>query len=310
MARTKQSARKSNTEGKAPRKKLSEKAVISGKGKKNPHGPGLAKERKPHRYRPGTVALREIKRYQKSTDLLLRKLPFQRVVREIAQERKSDLRWQATALDVLQDAAESFLVEQFAAANAVTVFKGNVTITDKAMRLAMALNTSARKHVPEKAVAPYRNQQSENAEHVVEQILRGHSFVHTAPATYPTKASRSRKADTPRKRKIAEVSAAAEPEAKAAEPPALVAAAADAPEAKAAVAPEEPAEAKAAAAVEPAKKKHKSNKRKAAAAPASSQPEVTVVPAPEPAAGGSEFDQFAEEEEAGHNEASPPIAVN
>jgi histone H3/H4 len=46
---------------------------------------------KPHRYRPGTVALREIRRYQKSTDLLLRKLPFQRLVREIAQDFKNDL---------------------------------------------------------------------------------------------------------------------------------------------------------------------------------------------------------------------------
>jgi hypothetical protein len=41
--------------------------------------------KKPHRYRPGTVALREIRKYQKSTELLIRKLPFQRLVREIAQ---------------------------------------------------------------------------------------------------------------------------------------------------------------------------------------------------------------------------------
>ena len=47
--------------------------------------------KKPHRYRPGTVALREIRRYQKSTDLLIRKLPFQRLVREIAQDFKNDL---------------------------------------------------------------------------------------------------------------------------------------------------------------------------------------------------------------------------
>merc|ERR1712098_313835 len=47
---------------------------------------------KPHRYRPGTVALREIRRYQKSTELLIRKLPFQRLVREIAQDFKTDLR--------------------------------------------------------------------------------------------------------------------------------------------------------------------------------------------------------------------------
>ena len=44
--------------------------------------------KKPHRYRPGTVALREIRKYQKSTELLIRKLPFQRLVREIAQDFK------------------------------------------------------------------------------------------------------------------------------------------------------------------------------------------------------------------------------
>lgn len=47
--------------------------------------------KKPHRFRPGTVALREIRRYQKSTELLIRKLPFQRLVREIAQDFK--VRW-------------------------------------------------------------------------------------------------------------------------------------------------------------------------------------------------------------------------
>ena len=47
--------------------------------------------KKPHRYKPGTVALREIRRYQKSTELLIRKLPFQRLVHEIAQDFKADL---------------------------------------------------------------------------------------------------------------------------------------------------------------------------------------------------------------------------
>ena len=54
--------------------------------------------KKPHRYRPGTVALREIRKYQKSTDLLIRKLPFQRLVREIASEYKNDLRFQSSAV--------------------------------------------------------------------------------------------------------------------------------------------------------------------------------------------------------------------
>merc|ERR1712126_741071 len=92
MARTKQTARKS-TGGKAPRKQLATKAAR----KSAPTG-GV---KEPHRYRPGTVALREIRRYQKSTELLLRKLPFQRLVREIAQDFKTDLRFQSSAVMAL-----------------------------------------------------------------------------------------------------------------------------------------------------------------------------------------------------------------
>lgn len=59
-------------------------------------------KKKLHRYRPGTVALREIRKYQKSTELLIRKQPFQKLVREIAQDFKNDLRFQSTALLALQ----------------------------------------------------------------------------------------------------------------------------------------------------------------------------------------------------------------
>uniref|UniRef100_A0A8D2GK79 Core Histone H2A/H2B/H3 domain-containing protein n=1 Tax=Theropithecus gelada TaxID=9565 RepID=A0A8D2GK79_THEGE len=69
--------------GKAPRKQLATKAAR----KSAPSSGGV---KKPHRYRPGTVALREIRRYQKSTELLIRKLPFQPLVRQIAQDFKTD----------------------------------------------------------------------------------------------------------------------------------------------------------------------------------------------------------------------------
>jgi histone H3 len=69
--------------------------------------------KKHRRFRPGTVALREIRRYQKSTDLLLRKLPFQRLVREIAQEHKENLRFQSSAVLAIQEATESYLVGLF-----------------------------------------------------------------------------------------------------------------------------------------------------------------------------------------------------
>eukprot|EP00798_Chlamydomonas_sp_ICE-L_P011505 gene11505-biopygen15672 len=66
--------------------------------------------KKPNRYRPGTVALREIRKYQKSTDFLIRKLPFQRLVREIAQDFKTDLRFQSSVVLALQEASEAYLV--------------------------------------------------------------------------------------------------------------------------------------------------------------------------------------------------------
>ena len=72
---------------------------------------------KPHRYRPGTVALREIRRYQKSTELLIRKLPFQRLVREIAQDFKTDLRFRSAAIGALQEASEAYLVGLFGDTN-------------------------------------------------------------------------------------------------------------------------------------------------------------------------------------------------
>ncbi|KAL4572923.1 hypothetical protein LXL04_019711 [Taraxacum kok-saghyz] len=97
MARTKHTTRKS-TGGKAPRKQLATKAAR----KSTPATGGV---KKPHRFRPRTVALREIRKYQKSTELLIRKL--QRLVREIAQDFKTDLRFQSSAVAALQEASEA-----------------------------------------------------------------------------------------------------------------------------------------------------------------------------------------------------------
>ena len=92
--------------------------------------------KKPHRYRPGTVALREIRRYQKSTELLIRKLPFQRLVREIAQEFKTDLRFQGSAVLALQEAAEAYLVGLFEDTNLCAIHAKRVTIMPKDIQLA------------------------------------------------------------------------------------------------------------------------------------------------------------------------------
>src|ERR1700709_2908071 len=102
MARTKQTARKA--------------------------APSSGGVKKPHRYRPGTVALREIRRYQKSTELLIRKLPFQRLVREIAQDFKSDLRFQSSAIGALQESVEAYLVSLFEDTNLCAIHAKRVTI--------------------------------------------------------------------------------------------------------------------------------------------------------------------------------------
>jgi histone H3 len=129
MARTKQTARK-NTSGKAPRKQLGSKSAR----KSAPTSQGGVK--KPHRFRPGTVALREIRKYQKSTELLLRKLPFQRLVREIAQEFKSDLRFQSSAVLALQEATEAYMIGLFEDTNLCAIHAKRVTIMAKDLQLA------------------------------------------------------------------------------------------------------------------------------------------------------------------------------
>nr|XP_040018735.1 histone H3.v1-like [Gasterosteus aculeatus aculeatus] len=128
MARTKQTARKS-TGGKAPRKQLATKAARKS-------APATGGVKKPHRYRPGTVALREIRRYQKSTELLIRKLPFQRLVREIAQDFKTDLRFQSSAVMALQESSEAYLVGLFEDTNLCAIHAKRVTIMPKDIQLA------------------------------------------------------------------------------------------------------------------------------------------------------------------------------
>jgi len=112
--------------GKGPRKLLATKAARKS-------APGL---KKPHRYKPGTVALREIRKFQKSTELLIRKLPFQRLVREIAQDFKSDLRFQSNAILALQESAEAYLVGLFEDTNLCAVHAKRVTIMVRDIHLA------------------------------------------------------------------------------------------------------------------------------------------------------------------------------
>ena len=134
MARTKQTARKS-TGGQAPRKALATTAA-----RKSAPSPGGVKT--PHRDRPGTVALRDIRRYQKSTNLLIRKAPFQRLVREVAQKFQSagsmsnDFRFQSHAIMALQEASEAYLVGLFEDTNLCAIHAKRVTIMPKDIQLA------------------------------------------------------------------------------------------------------------------------------------------------------------------------------
>ena len=91
---------------------------------------------KPHRYRAGTVVLKDIRHYQGSTALLIRKLPFQRVVREIAQDIKTDLRFQTAAILCLQEATEAYLVGLLDDANLCAIHTRRVTIMPKDIQLA------------------------------------------------------------------------------------------------------------------------------------------------------------------------------
>jgi histone H3 len=96
--------------------------------------------RKPHRWHPGTVALREIQKFQKNTDLLIRKAPFKRLVCKIASKfGKSDLQMQSTAVLALQEAAKYFMVDVFSNTNLCAMHGKRVTIMKKDMVLACCI---------------------------------------------------------------------------------------------------------------------------------------------------------------------------
>ena len=126
--------------GKAPRKQLQPKAPKrkgKAKGGVKTLPPSQQPMKKPCRYRPGTVVLREIRQYQKSTELLIRKLPFQRLVRELAQDlSKINIRFQSGAIMALQEASEAYLVGLLEDANLCAMHAKRVTIMTKDIQLA------------------------------------------------------------------------------------------------------------------------------------------------------------------------------
>ena len=129
------------------RKKAEECAAQAAKAAKATKKSGVKAPKggvkKPHRFRPGTVALKEIRRYQKSTELLIRKLPFQRLVREIANDidvcpahLRGKIRFQSAAVLALQEASEAYLVGLFEDTNLCAIHAKSVTIMPKDIQLA------------------------------------------------------------------------------------------------------------------------------------------------------------------------------
>jgi histone H3/H4 len=116
----------------------------SGKSPRDQRGKGAAVlPKKKRRYRPGTVALREIRKYQKSTHLLIRKLPFSRLVRKITQEHFAKpgqvFRWSVQAMQALQEGTEAYLVGLFEDTNLCALHGKRVTILPKDMQLAQRI---------------------------------------------------------------------------------------------------------------------------------------------------------------------------
>ena len=111
--------------------------IIHRKGRKKAiaHKSYLAPIKHARRYKPGTVALREIRRFQKTTDLLLPRTTFTRLVREVTSQAADGMRIQAAALLALQETAEAFLVHEFECTQLAAIHAKRVTITPKDMHL-------------------------------------------------------------------------------------------------------------------------------------------------------------------------------
>lgn len=130
MPKAKNAASKMSSKSKGQMKK---KTAASSKGIKKTDA---EKEKKKIRFKPGTVALREIKRYQKSTSLLLPRASFQRVVRDICSGIDHDLRFASNALYALQESAEAYLTGIFEDANLCALHAKRVTVMKNDMELA------------------------------------------------------------------------------------------------------------------------------------------------------------------------------
>ena len=144
MARTKGTARKSASGVPTLSRNQARRLVVARaearcRGGKEPKTDGP----KPRRYRPGTVVLREIRRYQRSTELLIRRAPFDRLVRELVQDLwhgGHELRISPEAITALQEAVEAYLILLFEDTNLCTIHVKRVTIMPKDIQLVQRIH--------------------------------------------------------------------------------------------------------------------------------------------------------------------------
>ncbi len=148
MVRTKQTNKKGEA-SKSPRK--------TSDAQKAPRDGGV---KKPHKFKPGTVALREIRKFQKSTDLLIKKLPFQRLVRKLVEDEERSqaadakespvaFKVQSSALAALQEASEAYLVHVLEDSNLAAIHAKRVTIMPRDIQLANRIKTGDKSRIME-----------------------------------------------------------------------------------------------------------------------------------------------------------------
>merc|ERR1712032_265166 len=130
--------------------------------KKSAPAKGGMKEKRKFRYRPGTVVLREVKKYQKSVNNLLPRASFQRLVRNIVSDMDHDLRFQSAALYALQEATEAYIVGVFEDTNLCAIHANRKTILKKDMELARRIRGD--RHLD------YRDQQPKTGDEVFLQL--------------------------------------------------------------------------------------------------------------------------------------------
>jgi histone H3 len=200
MARTKQTARKS-TMGKAPRKHhppapAPDHGHGKGKGVKHLVKSGrVEKVRKPHRFRPGTVALREIRKYQKTTDILIRKKPFNRLVREISTSMVDDMRYTGAAIEALQAAAEQYIVEQMQDGNDAAIHARRITIMPKDMQVARRIAARNSGKIFPSSMTDVGGPLFHDIARA--QAARSEAVEHSAPVAKKAKKAKSKKAAAP-----------------------------------------------------------------------------------------------------------------